>query len=248
MINGTVLAPFMHDSTWPDEIVEAFRHAVYNFYAREPGNSPESALRGLAGLELVEVEKKGHKKEDSEWFYVKKCCDKLLHSHGLDRGTGIDAQISRKEKGILFKYLLILANVLLISKYGLARQCSLRVRTGDEEADNRYAERRMRAMKERLAHIEAAYRDLEESYKLIEKRIWENEMKLKGRKVLSEIPIVVPVMDKAAGDCHLDVVLHRREEEACIYTFRGIAPVGWEITGGNLGKDRFAHDETSMRA
>ncbi len=245
MINGTMFAPFRHDSTWPSEIIKDFREAVYNFYACEPGNSSESALRGLARLELEEVKKEERNREDSKWFYVKTCCDKFLHCHGPDRSKGIDAQIGREARTTLLKNLLILANILLIGKYGLARQHSIHMKTGDEVADNNCKERRVRAVEEYLAHIEAACRDLEESYRLIEEPKRENEMKLKGKKVLSEIPIVVPVMERAGGDCQLEVVLHRREEDVCVYEFRDVDPVGWEMVGGNLGKDQFAHDETS---
>ena len=47
MINGSVVVPFQHDSTWPEDVQTGFRSAVYYLHVRVPGHDPTNHLREL---------------------------------------------------------------------------------------------------------------------------------------------------------------------------------------------------------
>ena len=130
MINGSVLAPFIHDSTWPDEVVTKFRAAVFYRYVHVPGRDCVSYLRELT----LYLDRNRSGTLVDEWQYLKDACDKTIH-------LALSA-VSDEEMSAYTTNLLIFANVLLIVDFGFASTVSVHLESGDAQKDEEYARKR----------------------------------------------------------------------------------------------------------
>ena len=232
MINGSVIAPFRHDSTWPDGVLTQFRSAVYYLYVPVPGRDPANYLR-----ELI-LRKEKPQETSTQWTYLKYACDKVVH-------LAIKG-VNDEEMSNLVKNLLIVANLLLIWDSGLVSS-SMRFEP-DELAKKEEFEMGRKAARERFsASIDHAY----ESLKIAIEELRQSDGSLrgalkleKGVAVLSSIPSfhhVINAQDVFKGE--MVWVIH--DTDRCEYEFRPHDPIGWVMMSGNRSKDRFADDAMS---
>ena len=236
MINGSVRAPFRHDSTWPGGVLTRFRSAVYYFYVPVPGRDPVNHLRELIRQEL---RKEKPEETSTQWTYLKNACDKIVH-------LAIKG-VNDEEMFNLVKNLLIFANLLLIWDYGLESSSFMRFEP-DESAKKEKYEVERRAARERFsASIDHAYKSLENAIEELRQNGGSRRGSLKlekGVAVLSSIPSfhhVINAQDVSKGE--MVWVIH--DTDGCEYEFRPHDPIGWVMMSGNRSKDRFADDAMS---
>ena len=180
MINGSVIAPFRHDSTWPGGVLTQFRSAVYYLYVHVPGRDPTHYLRKLT---LLVLNKKKPPATSTQWTYLKDACDKIVHL--AVKG------VNDEEMSNLVKNLLIVANLLLIWDYGLESSSSLRFETDESAKKEKYEVGRMAARERFSASIDHAYKSLENAIEELRQSggSLRGSLKLeKGVAVLSSIP------------------------------------------------------------
>ena len=236
MINGSVSAPFRHDSTWPDGVLTQFRSAVYYLYAHVPGRAPENYLRELTQLVL---KKEKPPETLTHWTYLKDACDKIVHL--AVKG------VNDEEMFNLVKNLLIVANLLFIRDYGLESSSFLRFGIDESAKKEKYEVGRMAARERFSASIDNAYKSLEKAIEELRQSGGSLRGSLnfeKGAAVLSSIPSfhhVINAQDVSKGK----MVLVIPETDGCEYEFRPYDPIGWVRMSGNRSEDRFADDAMS---
>ena len=236
MINGSVIAPFRHNSTWPDGVLTRFRSAVYYLHVHVPGRDPTNYLRELILLVLHEEKPQ---ETSTQWEYLKDACDKVVHL--------VIEGVDDEEMFHLVKNLLIFANLLLVWDYGLESSFSMRFETDEVAKKEEYEMGSKAAGKRFWASIDHAYESLETA---IEK-LRQSDGKLRGSlklekeaAVLSSIPSdhhVINAQDVSKGKLVCVISDKGRRE----YEFRPHDPIGWVMTSGNRAKDRFADDAMS---
>ena len=237
MINGSVVAPFQHDSTWPEDVQTRFRSAVYYLHVHVPGHDPTNHLR-----ELVEwvLNKERAKNTAEQWKCLKNACNKIVH-------VSIDG-VDDEGMPILVKNLLVIANLLLILDYGLQPKSSLRFVIRDPVKQKKHETGSRAAMEKFLAGINQAHGSLEDAI-----REWRSKgggakrrLKLeKGAGVLSSIPSVHHMIDEHPSNVEMRITSQDRDADKCQYEFRPANPIGWVMMNGNPSKDRFADDPMS---
>ena len=236
MINGSVIAPFRHDSTWPDGVQTGFRAAVYYRHARVPGRDAVSYLRELTSLVLRE---KKPRDTSTQWEYLRDACDKVVHL--AIKGT------DDEEMPKFVTNLLVFANLLLIRDYGLEASSSMQFEA-DEPARKEEHELKSKAARKRfLESIHDAYESLEASIKKLKQRggSLRGPLELeKGAAVLAPIPSSLHVID-ARDVSRGKLVCVINDTDNCEYVFHPHDPIGWMRISGSRAKDRFADDAMS---
>ena len=233
MINGFPLAPFQHDSSWPDEVVRLFRHAVYRLHVPLPGSDSVCILRQIAY-----GRGSGSGSPDNAWDYVRNTCDQVVHL----LVKGID---SRKEQINIVTNLLSFGNLLLVDEYGLTKnRMSIRYKDESEEALEA-------AHKKFMENVDEAYQSLELAIDNLRRQ---PSGKLRGRlnlensKVLSSIPSSHRLVRTENDSGPVEIVLRFSEPtDVCKYSFQLHDPIGWEMVSGRLDKDKFADDPYSVK-
>ena len=237
MINGSVLAPFIHDSTWPDEVLAKFRPAVYRLYVPVPSLDPVLFLRELASNQL----RKENPRHSDEWGCLRTACNTAAHLavKGIDDG---------EERFNFAKNLLVFANLLLIGEYGLETSCSVK-HEGESEEDRQDVRQRF------LGYIDDAYESLRSAVDAIEQngrrrrgrihRTHSGSLDLTNAAVASSIPTPIHIVDDEGEDSEIHLVVHFKKMESCRYAFREHDPIGWEMVEGSLQEDRFRDDPMS---
>ena len=236
MINGSPIAPFRHDSTWPEGVLTGFRSAVYYLYVPVPGRDPVNYLRELI---LLVLHKEKPQETSTQWTYLKDVCDKIVH-------IAIKG-VNDNEMSNLVKNLLVIANLLLIWDYGLKSSSAIRLEPDEVAKKEEYEMGSKAARKRFLEDIDHAYESLE---KAIEE-LRQSDGKLRGSlslekevAVLSSIPSshhVINAQDVSRGK----VVLVIHDTDGCEYEFHPHEPIGWVMTNGNRSKDKFSDDVMS---
>lgn len=238
MINGSALAPFRHDSTWPDGVLTNFRSAVYYLYLPKSivGKRPEFYLRELILLVL-----RDEKPQETlaQWKYLKNTCDRVIH-------LAVQG-ISDEEMFNLVNNLLVFANLLLIRDYGLEATPSIRFET-DDLAEKEKNEKGAQAAKEQfMESIDRAYESLENALEKLKQRDGKFRGPLtleKGAAVISSIPGSFHAPEiQDASDVKLVIVINSTDR--CEYMFFPHKPVGWVMLNGDQAKDKFADDPMS---
>ena len=231
MINGTVLAPFRHDSTWPGEELTLFRHAVYYFHVHVPGRDSVTILKELARKKSA---------TDSRWRYLKDASDKVAHL--AVRG------VNDEEMCNLAKNLLIFANVLVVEEYGLEAPVSVRCE-GTNEEKNKEDEAGVEAARRKFAEsINDAYESLESAIDGMKQKGKGAKGRQRGSLRLGKTRVLSPVPSThhfRRGDDDFRIVLRLPNADACGYTFHPHDPIGWVMESGKRSDDRFADDVTS---
>ena len=236
MINGSVIAPFRHDSTWPDDVLARFRPAVYYLHVPVPGRDPVSHLRELIRLILRKQERP---ETSDQWTYLKDACNNVVH-------LSVDGNVKDEEMANLAKNLLIFANLLLIEDYGLETLSSVRYETEDSAKNEEHEARSKAAREQFLANINHAYESLENAIKALRQPGGgrREPLNLEKAAVLSLISSSHPLVnDEDDPTGRIVLVIH--DTDACEYAFHPHDPIGWEMTGGNRANDRFADDGMS---
>ena len=239
MINGSVVAPFQHDSTWPEDVQMWFRSAVYYLHVCVPGRCPINHLRELVDWVLTEERQKN---TAEQWKYLKDACNKMVH-------VSIDG-VDDAEMPILVKNLLVIANLRLISAYGLRATSSVRfvsrdpVKQKQHEAGSRAAREEFRArIDEACGSLEDAIRECRPEHRSAKWRLKLDE----GARVLSYIPSVHHVIDERPSNVEMRITVRDRDVDTCQYEFRPYDPIGWVMMNGDFSKDRFVDDPMSSR-
>ena len=229
MIDGTVLAPFMHDSTWPDKEVEIFRKAVYYFHVHAPGRDPVTLLRKLAL-------QKPWKKED-KWGCIKIACDKVIHLAITDVDDG---QIAG-----FVKNLLIFTNLVLIQEHGFQRVSSVRIERINNIEKTKEDERNSEiAWSKYIESIDLAYASLESSIHALDKG--RGRLTVGESDMLSPVSAAIPcILIEPEDDYQIVCQIDSSDTDRCVYEFRPDDPVGWVMMGGNLSYDKFADNITA---
>ena len=227
MVNGTVAAPFVHDSNWPEKSVRLFRNAVYYLHVHVPGRGPVVFLRKLAECE------KGPK-----WKCLRVVCNKLVHLQ-------LEEQIKDEEMAALARNLLCFANGFLVERYGIQNRTSLHFDMGSEAKNKEHRELSEEARREFKKKIEESFKGLETAYRAMDpNRLKQEVLTLKGQQVLSEISKTLHVVDakEVSG-----IVIKQSEPKkgVCAYEFRDHDPAGWDVVSGDTTEDRFSHNETA---
>ena len=231
MINGSAIAPFRHDSTWPDRVLKNFRSAVYYLHKPAAGRGPEIYLRELILLVLREEKPQ---ETLAQWEYLKDTCNKVLHA-------AIQG-VSDEEMFNLVNNLLVFANLLLIRDYDLESTPSIRFET-DDLAEKEKNERGAKAAREQfMASIYRAYESLEHALEKLKQRKLRGPLKFEiGAAVISSIPGSFHVLEtQDASDVKFVISINRTDR--CEYMFYPHKPVGWVMMKGNQAKDKFADD------
>ena len=230
MITGSVLAPFVHDSTWPDEVLRLFRGAVYYRYEPVSGRDPVNMIR-----ELVSLKEKGAR-TDSRWRYLKKTCNKVVHLAVVGVSDG--------QMRWLVTNLLVFVNHLLIQDHGLKAKSSIRFQRTRYPEKNKADEASLEASRQRYADdVNRAYESLEEAIDSL--RHGRGSLSLgHANALLSEIPSRHHLME-AEEEPTLVITLRRGDPAVCRYEFRPHDPKGWEMVGGSAAYDRFSSDPMS---
>ena len=232
MINGSILAPFRHDSTWPDDVLKQFRSSVYYRFVHVPGRDYTYMLRALA-------EEKQESKSPSDaggpWSYIKGICDKVAH---LKIGVVDDQEMINLANNIL-----VFTNILLIDRYGLRKR--LRVVVGSVSEASREAARK--AFK---ASIDDAYDSLKDSIDALTSNNRSAKFRnagpidLEDAQVLSTIPSTHPLVEQQdrSHKRTLTLRIDNSGTDICEYEFYPHDPIGWIMVGGRPSNDRFADD------
>ena len=221
MINGSLIAPFQHDSAWPDDVVRLFRHAVYRLHKPLPGSDSVALLREVANK----------KRDFEEWGVLRKACDKVVH-------VAIDGIDSEEQQVNLVTNLLSFANLLLIGEFGII-EMDTSVRWSDVTE------------KEREDAKRAFIDNVEASFESLQKAIDRTGSARPQRPDLADADVLAPiasvhVMRKSARNNSLEVILSEKNSSVCKYHFRPFDPVGWEMVSGIADVDRFADDRFSV--
>ena len=237
MINGSVVAPFQHDSTWPEDVQTRFRSAVYYLHVHVSGRDPTNQLR-----ELVEwiLNTERPKSTSDQWKCLKKACNKIVH-------VSIDG-VEDEEMPILVKNLLVIANLLLISDYGLQLKSSVRFVARDPVKQKEHETESNAAMEEFLSGIDQAYGSLEDAIGEWRRGGGGGRRRLKlekGAAALSSIPRVYRMIDEDPSNVEIRITSHDHDPDRCQYEFRPADPMGWVMMNGNPSKDRFTDDPMS---
>ena len=237
MINGSVIAPFRHDSTWPDEPLRLFRSAVYYLHVHVPGRDAVNFLRELV---LLTLRKHKRSETSTQWNYLKDACDKVIH-------RALDGNVKDEEMNHLANNLLVFANFLLIEDHGLESSSSLRFRTEDPARNEEHDEMSRAARERFLESVEQAYQSLENAIEGLRQPGGKlrGSLNLEGSDVLSPIPSSHHLIDKedlAKGTIEITL---SGASGAYHYEFRPHDPIGWEMTKGSRSKDRFLDDALS---
>lgn len=233
MINGSAIAPFRHDSTWPDHVQTNFRSAVYYLHKRVAGRGPEIYLRELILLVLREEKPQ---ETLAQWEYLKDTCDKVLHA--AIRG------VSDEEMFNLVSNLLVFANLLLIRDYGLESTPSIRFET-DDLAEKEKNEMGAKAARDQfMASIDRAYESLESALEKLKQRDGKPRGPLRfetGAAVISSIPGSFHILEiQDTSDVKFVIAINGTDR--CEYMFYPHNPVGWVMMKGSHAKDNFADD------
>ncbi len=236
MINGSVIAPFRHDSTWPDGVLTQFRSAVYYLYVPVPGRAPANYLRELILQEL----RKGKSQETStQWKYLKDACDKVVHL--ALKGVNDEDMFN------LVKNLLIFANLLLVSDYGLESSSSMRFEPDESAKKEEYEMGRKTARERFSARIDHAYESLE----IAVEKLRQSDGSLRGSLRLEKGVAVLSSISSFHHDINaqdvskVKMVWVKHDTDRCEYEFRPHDPIGWVMMSGNRSNDRFADDAMS---
>ena len=228
MINGSPLAPFQHDSSWPDNVVKLFRGAVYRLHCPSPGSDSVNMLR-----EMIRIVEKNLKEEESEdgirtiWGSLREACNKIVHLK--TKGIG-----SKQEQINLVTNLLSFANLLLISQYGLVEGMSICSKYAPEETSEA-------AHQKFMMNVDAAYVSLARAIDDMGSTRPEY-LNLENSKVISSIPSTHSL---ATGNVF--VLRMPKRTDAYKYHFRLHDPIGWDLVSGVPAKDRFADDQFSVK-
>lgn len=235
MINGSVLAPFRHHSTWPDDVLMKFRSAVYYHHAHVSGRDPVIYLREL----ILHVLRKD-KPEDMEkqWGCLKDACDKVMHL-----AVKVD---NDEEMANLVQNLLIFSNLLLIAHYGLESSLSLRFEMNDSSKQEEYDAGMKGAREKFMADIDRAYESLESAIAKLGKR---GDAPYGTLKLAESADVLSPVPSShhfiAREDSATIVFEWKSFVNGFVYEFRPHDPIGWVMTSGIPAEDRFADDSMS---
>ena len=184
MINGSVIAPFRHNSTWPGGVLTRFRSAVYYLHVHVPGRDPANYLRELVLLVLREEKPQ---ETSTHMKYLKYACDMVVHL----AIEGVDDE----EMPHLVKNLLIFANLLLVWDYRLESSFSVRFETDEVARKEEYDMGSKAAGKRYRASIDHAYESLETAIEKLRQSKGKLRGSLKLEKeaaVLSSIPLMFP--------------------------------------------------------
>ena len=236
MINGSLVAPFRHDSTWPDEVLRWFRSAVYYLHKPVTGRDSINQLRELISYK----ERDGKPKQlSNEWMYLKTACNTIVHG-AIDR-------IKDEEMTNLSRNLLVFANLLLIQDYGLETHGEMRISVEDPKEEAKHEASRKGASRQFLANINHAFESLETSIEKLRQKDGRlrGPLTLENAEVTSFIPSVLPFVKPGAYASKISFIVEVRSTEACEYEFHPEYPIGWVMTGGNPSNDRFADDGMS---
>lgn len=229
MITGTVLEPFIHDSTWPDEELVLFRRAVYYFHVHVPGRDPIAILRELAEKKLW--------KDDDEWKCIKRTCNKIIHLAIRD--------VSDSGLTSLVKNLLIFTNIILIHEHGYKPMSVCTLRTNDPQKEKEEEKVSEAARKKYIKAIGHAYKSLEDSVNSLNRKN-RGLLDLEGSRLLTPLPFGIPFISiEPEDEIRLEIEIDPEPSDRCNYHFRPDHPIGWVMTGGNLTKDKFVDDVTS---
>ena len=227
MINGSPLAPFLHDSTWPDDVLARFRPAVYYRYVFVPGRDPVSILRELTAT----------KEGSDEWDYLKGTCDKIVHQQV--------PHVNDEAITNLTTNLLVFANLLLIKEYGLKQTRNLVIEENVDQHASKSAAQKF------IASIDGAYASIESALKPLKKKGSKKGIKfrhdpldLRTAKAVSAIPSTHPLVELQDRSRRrtLTLRIHHGAMDACLYEFYSGDPTGWLRVGGSTSSDRFADD------
>ena len=235
MINGSVTAPFRHDSTWPDGVQQWFRKAVYYRHVPVPGCDPVNHLRELIEL----VRHRGEPRDTlNRWKDLKRACNKVVH--------GATEGINDQQMPNLVTNLLVFANLLLIRDYGLEAS-SLGFETDELARKEEYEMKSKAAGKRFAASIHQAYESLENAIEKLKQSNGQLRDSLKLEKeeaVLSSIPSshhVINAQDVSKGT----FVFAINSTDNCGYMFYSHDPIGWVRISGTRANDKFADDDMS---
>ena len=233
MINGTVLAPFRHDSTWPDEVAKKFRQAVYYFHVHVPGRDCVNILR-----ELIRYKKRLKRSGTLpiEWQHLESACNKVAHL--AVRGANDEELLN------LARNLLVFANLLLIREYGLEVSTSVHLEARNLAENERYEAASTAARDKFMRCIDHAYESLETAIEALRQSggSLRGSLNLEKTSVRSPIPSTHHFIEN--GD-DLTFVVQLRNEDACEYQFSPHDPLGWVMVGGSPSSDIFADDAIS---
>lgn len=236
MINGSPIAPFRHDSTWPNEILRRFRSAVYYLHVHVPSLDPVMHLREL----VLHKERRDRPVQLSpQWEHVKIACNKLAH-------VAVSG-VRDAERFNLVKNLLIFANLLLIEDYGLVSHGELRLQADDPEKEAQHQADRKAARLRFIEYIDQAYDSLKAAIAALKQPggHLRGSLNLEKATVTSAIPC--PITSLKAEDTSFNMILTftARNSDACEYEFRAREPIGWVMMSGKPSKDVFANDATA---
>ncbi len=236
MISGSLIAPFCHDLSWPENITSWFRAAVYYHHVPASGLDPVNFLRELTNDVLCRT----NPEDKDGWTCLKNACDKSIHL----KLEGVNQRAMRN----LVHNLLIFTNLLLIRHYGLMTvPASLRFVMDDPERQEAYeagVEGAQRALRERIG---LAYESLENAIEEMKQRPRPEVLRfVETAKALSPIPDYLRSI-KAEDKGVFRLTLSRSRNDGCFYEFRPHDPIGWEMTNGAPARDRFANDDMSSK-
>ena len=229
VINGSLFAPFIHNSKWPEEVLENFRAAVYYRHVPVPGRDCVLYLREL----ILYLEKSHPEKLTEQWNLLKAACNKTVH-------LAVNGA-SDEEMPAYTTNLLIFANLLLIQNFGFVSGMSLRFGSGDAEKDLEHAKGEDDARRRFLNTIDEAYSSLVTAIGPLSSR---GTVNLESAEVLSPISSHHHLVRHDENPTFV-MVLNSIDADVCNYAFRPHDPIGWEMTDGSLEKDRFQDDPMS---
>ena len=226
MINGSVLAPFVHDSTWPADALTRFRAAVYYRHVHTPGKDAVSFLRELAKRREKAADSKDMRWK-SDWDLLKRISNKTVHLNL----TGVKDE----EMPTYVDLLLTFANLLLIQEFGYKEKAKIQIQKGQAE-DIR---------KGFLKDIEERLQGLRSILDSVKQQGNDAEVNLKGETALLPIPSRGISVELAPNPTLVLVMGEGKGKDVLNYAFRPHDPIGWELTEGNPEKDKFRDDPMS---
>lgn len=233
MINGSVSAPYRHDSFWPEKYLVPFRKAVYYLHKPVFGRDASSILREL-------LTSRTHMEENLEKFErLLETLHRVVHQQAEMHG---DSALSDEKMFNLGKNLLVITNYLLIAEYGTKSTRTMDFVLEDSSKEEAYKQASEEASAKFQERIECVYKNIEDAVLDMDERSSktkqrENLILKEGAKVLAEIPSIFP-LNKEKGS----LVVTLQETQICNYAFHPYEPIGWVRVGGNVGNDMFADD------
>ena len=210
MINGSVLAPFTHDSSWPESDLSFFRKAVYYYYVHIPGRDSACILRELA--------KEKVKSDPGSWKIVQKVCNKVIHL--------AISEISDSEISNLSKNLLIFSNLLLMQEHGLENRISVTFKNENKAARKSANCKFMKYIVDSYASLESAIHGIEQNISNDRvKKSRQRILNLENLKILHSIPNVNYIA-RCEDSKEILVEIDTGRPEVFLYEFHEFSPIG----------------------